>query len=107
MSFLSGLFAGKKPSQPTAPTFQADPLVGQTDTSLFNFGSDVLQGILPSSYQDLIETNSPQFQAMEKNSNAQIEGAGLETAAMNGTARSGAAQAGITQAIASNTANLS
>lgn len=107
MSFLSSIFAGKQPSQPNAPTFQSDPLVGQTDSSLFNFGSNVLQGILPSSYQDLLQTNSPQFQTMLKNSNAQIQGSGLETAAMQGNARSGAAQQGITQAVASNTANLS
>lgn len=110
MSFLSSMFGGGSKGSnnpPPAPPFQNDPLVGQTDTGLFNFGSDVLKGILPSSYQDLIESNSPQFQTMLKNSNAQIQGSGLETEAMNGNARSGAAGAGITQAIASNTANLS
>lgn len=108
MSFLSSLFGGgKKESAPTAPIFQADPLVGQSDSSLFHFGDNVLKGILPSSYQDLIQSNSPAFQTMLKNSNAQIQGSGLETAAMQGNARSGAANAGITQSIASNTANLS
>src|SRR5258708_21739580 len=107
MSFLSSLFAGKKPSQPATPSFQADPNVASSEGGLINFGSDVLKGILPSSYQDLIQTNSPEFQRMLNNSNAQIQGSGLSTAAMQGNARSGAANAGITQAIASNTANLS
>jgi hypothetical protein len=107
MSFLSSLFAPNKPSQPAAPTFQTDPLVNQTDTELNNFGTNVLQGILPSSYQDLIQTDSPQFQSMLNSSNAQIQGSAMQTAAMNGNARSGAAGAGATQAIASNTANLS
>lgn len=102
------MFGGSNtPSAPAAPTWNPDPLVNQTDNSMFNFGSNVLQGILPTQYQDLIQTNSPQFQTMLKNSNAQIQGAGLSTAAMNGNARSGAADAGITSAIASNTANLS
>jgi hypothetical protein len=108
MSFLSSIFGGgNTPSAPTAPTFQADPLVNSTNTELNNFGTNVLNGILPSSYQDLIQTNSPQFQTMLNNSNAQIQGSALQTAAMQGNARSGAAQAGTTQAIASNTANLS
>lgn len=96
-----------KTSVPSAPDFFSDPLVGQSDTSLFNFGSDLLKGILPSSYQDLIQTNSPQFQRMMSNSNAAIQGAGESEAAVQGNARSGAANESITKAIASNTANLS
>lgn len=109
MSFLSSLFGGNNQpgSAPAAPTFQADSLVNQTDQSMFNFGSNVLQGILPTQYQSLLQTNSPQFQTMLNNSNAQIQGSSMSTAAMQGNARSGAAQAGATQAIASNTANLS
>lgn len=111
MAFLASLVPGllggnKKTSTPDAPTFQADPLVGQTDTSLFNFGSDVLKGILPSSYQDLLQNNSPEFQSVLQNTNRDIASAGMNTAALQGNARSGAAQAGITSAVANNTANM-
>lgn len=107
MSFLSSIFGGgKSTTPPAAQPFQNDPLVNQSDSSLFNFGSNVLQGILPSSYQDLITSNSPEFQRFENNSNAQIQGSAMQTAAMQGNARSGAAGAAATSAIASNTANL-
>lgn len=107
MSFMSSLFGSQDSTPPAAPPFQNDPLVGQASQGLVGFGNNILNGIVSPQYQDLMQSNSPQFQAMLKNINANIQGTGLSTAAMTGTARGGAAQAGITQSIASNTANMS
>lgn len=103
---ISQAIGSKKQSLPSLPAFQNDPLVGQADSSLFNFGSDVLKGILPNSYQNLLQFDSPQFESVLKNSNRDVESAGLETAARQGNARSGAAQAGISSAVANNSSNL-
>lgn len=103
---LISSFGSKKQSLPELPPFQKDPLVENSENSIFNFGSDVLKGILPSSYQNLLQFDSPQFEGVLKNSNRDVESAGLETAARAGNARSGAAQAGISRAVSDNTTNL-
>lgn len=106
MSFWSDLFGGGKSSTPDAPAFKADPLVNTAENSIFNFGSDILKGILPASYQNLLQFDSPQFESVLHNSNRDITSAGLNTAALQGNARSGAANAGISKAVADNSANM-
>lgn len=112
-SFGSGLLGfglfGSKDKQhdaPAAPEWWSDPYVGKSEEGLFNFGSDVLKGILPASYQNLLQFDSPQFESVLHNSNRDISAAGLNTAALQGNARSGAANAGITKAVADNTSNM-
>lgn len=91
---LGSIFGGKSKNPYngiTPPTFQVDQSYTDSQKQLADLGTGILNGNLPSYYQNIGQANSPQFQALEKNITGNIQNASAQQAAASGTDRSGVA----------------
>lgn len=107
MSWLSDLFDGGSdaPQYPelekyNIPEFWFDPYVGKSQDYLWNFGENALEGVLPETYQPLIQFGSKQFEDMLGLTTRDITKTAEESAAKRGLGRGANINASIAKAVA-------
>jgi len=106
MGFFQDLLGTKKKSSYPSlakieiPPFTDDPYVGKSQDYLWNFGTNMLDGKLPDTYQPLTEFGSQQFEDMLGLTNRDIAKSVTDSAVRTGMGRSGVIGSNIAKATA-------
>lgn len=95
--------ATKKQKKISLPAYYSDPYYEKSQSDLYGFGKNALNGIIPDYYKSLTETNSPEFNDYLNLTNADIGKSILSAGAITGRGRGGGLTSQIGKYVGQNT----